>query len=82
MEYFKKESIGEESDQFYRELIKRIKARISKLKSINLEEGKTAFKKYIAPSMNFITQKINKQEYENIESFIEEVQKFEEKVTK
>lgn len=32
--------------------------------------------------MNLITQKINKQEYDNIESFIEEVQKFEQKLTK
>ena len=59
-----------------------MKERAREIRAANAEDGKSAFKKYIAPFISSIQQKITKEQYSTLEEFMEELKKLEAKIEK
>lgn len=81
-EFFKKNSIGEDTDRYYSELQKKIKQKSMNIRLQNADAGKAALKKYYAPFTQPIQKKLTSEQYGSLEEFIDDLKKFETKVEK
>lgn len=81
-EFFKKNSIGEETNHYFSELRIKLKKRSENIRTENADAGKLALKKYYEPFTKPIQKKLTSEQYGSLEEFIDDLKKFEAKVEK